>query len=126
MPLDDEQIEFKFTNSCNGIVGLFSRHHDPMYLYQPLTGEFMTVPDHVKCLDGADDRAYHQQIGLGYEPNKKLFKLTRFYNNFLMKVLNSKFVVTIPKIIVKGEEIVDLECIFTISVNKRMFSLNEI
>jgi hypothetical protein len=88
MLLDDEQIGFKFTNSCNRILGLFSRHHDIMYLYQPLTGEFMTIPGHVKCLDGADGRAYHQQIGLGYEPNKKLFNKHLLHEKITNKSIN--------------------------------------
>jgi hypothetical protein len=55
------------------VIALFNRYEDPVYLYQPLKGEYIVIPSQSK------DKCSLFMVGIGFEPTQELFKVVRCY-----------------------------------------------
>jgi hypothetical protein len=65
-------LGFHLANSCRGIIALHRNYGEPIHLYQPLTGEYILTPRGLRDIDITKSLSV---VGLGYDPDRKLFKL---------------------------------------------------
>jgi hypothetical protein len=54
------------SNSCRGVIALFNRYEDPVYLYQPLKGEYIVIPPQSK--DKSKDKCSLFMVEIRFEP----------------------------------------------------------
>ncbi|OMO82174.1 hypothetical protein COLO4_23194 [Corchorus olitorius] len=67
---DLPNTDFRLVNSCNGLVCLSGVEHKPIYICNPVLGEYITiqVPDD-------SDHSYGRSFGLGFSSRTNEFKL---------------------------------------------------
>ncbi|KAF7831424.1 F-box protein interaction domain protein [Senna tora] len=81
-PRDDK---FAVVNSCKGLLCLCDpMHRDPLVVCNPITGEFIRLPETRKILRGTCDS------GFGYHEKTREFKVIRVYDNYAQDPANAK------------------------------------
>ncbi|KAF7831469.1 F-box protein interaction domain protein [Senna tora] len=81
-PRDDK---FAVVNSCKSLLCLCDpMHRDPLVVCNPITGEFIRLPETRKILRGTCDS------GFGYHEKTREFKVIREYDNYAQDPANAK------------------------------------
>ncbi|XP_026453715.1 uncharacterized protein LOC113355146 [Papaver somniferum] len=90
-PMHTDLLARHFVGSCNGLVCTYQLHNeilDPIYICNPLTREYVYLPqlvvnkedvDHLLKIDGEASMYYEMACGFGYARSTKEYKVVRIH-----------------------------------------------